>query len=313
MLIINNISHQLNSRQPHHHHSSELAQHHQQGPPAGYNGNNISINQKHPQNNLDGPVNSVTGQQQPQRIMPKNHVNNFQPHQYNANHQHHHQQHHHNQAPPTSQVPVSSSSPSQLPPHSHLQQQQQQQQPLPHPHPHQQQPHPAGQMDLLPTQGRQTSVAVNELPIGQTRLTLPLRDAPLMGPFRLEHDAQFTSKVFHIKSQLFEQLSKSMSLMNPQAAIAIQELQFRSYIIKSSSSQGDSLLAPNNNNQQATNQLHQPTKACSWPELFQLSVNQNVIHLDRSKAQHKAIDIFQYCQMGDNMLEIQVNDCYCVS
>lgn len=153
-----------------------------------------------------------------------------------------------------------------------------------------------------------------DLAPSQTRLTLPLREAPLLGPFRLDHDAQYTSKVFHIKARLFETLSKSMQLVNPQAATVIQELQFRAYLIKPTSSssssnsqhqQGDSLLASNS----------QPadSKTCNWPELFQLSINQNVIHLDRSKAAHKAVDIFQYCNAGDNMLEIQVNDCYCVS
>lgn len=151
-----------------------------------------------------------------------------------------------------------------------------------------------------------------DLAPSQTRLTLPLRDAPLLGPFRLDHDAQCTTKVFHIKSQLFETLSKSMNLVNPQTATVIQELQFRAYLIKpttSGSSQGDSLLASNN---QPTN-VNLQNRACDWPELLQLSVNQNVVHLDRSKAAHKAVDIFQFCHLNDNILEIQVNDCYCVS
>lgn len=152
----------------------------------------------------------------------------------------------------------------------------------------------------------------------QARLTLPLRDAPLLGPFRLEHDEQISSRVFHIKPQLFEALSKSMNLVNPQAATVIQELQFRAYVVGAGptgkqtngtnhSPHGDSLLASNN-------QQQQQAKPCNWPEHLQVCVNENVIQLDRSKVgAHKAVDIFQYCRMGDNVLEMQVNDCYCVS
>lgn len=142
-------------------------------------------------------------------------------------------------------------------------------------------------------------VGMGELPAGQTRLTLPLSDAPVLGPFRLDHDAQFTSKVFHIKPQLFEALSKSMSLVNPQTASVVQELQFRAYLIK----------APNGND--ANSSANVQGRACNWPELFQVSVNQRMLHLDRSKVAHKAIDVFQFCQMGNNVLDIQVNDCYC--
>lgn len=154
------------------------------------------------------------------------------------------------------------------------------------------------------------SRAIGELAPSQTRLTLPLQEGPLLGPFRLDHDVSFTQKVFHIKPRLFETLSKSMQLINPQTATVIQELQFRAYLIKPSPAgvqhhQGDSLLASNS---QPAN-----SKTCNWPELFQLSINQNLIHLDRSKAAHKAVDIFQYCQAGENRLEIQVNECYCVS
>ena len=101
-----------------------------------------------------------------------------------------------------------------------------------------------------------------------------------------------------------------MNLMNLQTATVIQELQFRAYLIKQDQPQGNSLLASNSNN---NNNHLQPVKTCSWPDLFQVSVNQNVVHLDRSKSGHKAVDIFQFCQYGDNVLDIQVNDCYCVS
>lgn len=144
-----------------------------------------------------------------------------------------------------------------------------------------------------------------ELPLSQMRLTLPLSDAPVLGPFRLDHDVQFTSKVFHIKSQLFEALSKSMNLINPQTASVVQELQFRAYLIKQQKpAAGDGLLAANVQG-----------GACNWPELFQVSVNQQILNLDRSKSPqsgaHKAINVFQFCQLGSNVLDIQVNDCYC--
>lgn len=168
---------------------------------------------------------------------------------------------------------------------------------------------------------------------GTARLTLPLGGAPLLAPFKLAHDAQFTSKVFHIKPQLFETLSKSMGLANPQTATVIQELQFRAYLTSNHNStpnkhnhnHTDSLLA--SSNQQQTNQ---PSKECNWPELFQLSVNQSVVHLDRGQStptttaptttqtaklvqqqQHKPADIFHLCLLGDNVIEIQVNNCYC--
>jgi len=141
----------------------------------------------------------------------------------------------------------------------------------------------------------------------QTRLTLPLRDSPILGPFRLDHDAQFTSKVFHVEPQLFETLRKSVGL-NTQTAAVIQELQFCANLVKqpTGNSQGDSLLASNN-------QLNAQVKVCNWPEHFQVSINQNIVHLDRPKTGHRAVDVYGLCRPGDNVLDIQVNDCYCVS
>jgi len=156
-----------------------------------------------------------------------------------------------------------------------------------------------------------------------TRLTLPLRDTPLLGPFKLEHDAQFTTKIFHLKGQLFETLSKSMSLANPQTATVVQELQFRVYLSSefgglsangnapTGTRPGDSLLASNKHNQQQ--QQHQQ-QTCTWPQFMQLSVNQNPVHLDRASQTGGAcqwVDVFRYCQPGDNLLEIEVKDCYC--
>lgn len=248
------------------------------------------------------------------RIMPKQ--NNFQQyatnlpqpqqhHNHNVPTSHHHQHQHQHQH---QQVPLKS----QNQPHLH------------HNHHHHSQQQ-LGECQATYPNPNQANLAAIRQPGGpdalaqqssQTRVTIPL-EGPLMGPFRLDHDAQFTSRVFHINAKLFDTLSKSMQLMNPQTAIAVQELQFRAYLVEPSSAAathnninsrgggGDSLLASN----------HQPTnsKSCNWPELLQLSINQNVIHLDRSKAAHKAVDIFQYCHAGDNVLEIQVNDCYCVS
>lgn len=158
----------------------------------------------------------------------------------------------------------------------------------------------------------------------QVRLTLPLRDSLLLGPFKLEHGVQFSSRTFHLRPQLFEALSKSMMQQQQQTGAVIQELQFRAYlsdVAAAGSKPGDSLLAQNNRNA-ATTAL--ATNSCQWPELFQLSCNQQIVHLDRSSLgggglnraatttlAHKAADIFPYCQVGDNLLEFQVNDCYC--
>lgn len=256
------------------------------------------------------------------RIMPKNqqqqqHDAGYHPHahpqlqqqaQYHQqtvagnkqhlNHHPHPPSHHHNQTTPTSQLPSLN-----------------QQGPNPMHHQHQ---HP---MEQAPTSARNNSslVGIVELAPSQTRLTLPLSDSPVLGPFRLDHDAQFTSKVFHIKPQLFEALSKSMNLINPQTASVVQELQFRAYLIKPPAQQqtnclngGDSLLLAAANVQ---------GRACNWPELFQVSINQNILNLDRSspptklspqqQQQHKAIDVFQFCRLGNNVIDIQVNDCYC--
>lgn len=161
----------------------------------------------------------------------------------------------------------------------------------------------------------------------QARLTLPLRDALLSGPFRLEHDRQFTSKVFHIKPELFDTLSKSMNLANHQTAAVVQELQFRAYLVNPNNNNGSnsnsspksnehSLLASNHQHHHYnhTNQSGGGVmggKSCNWPDMFQISVNQQQVHLDRSKQAHRPVDVFQFCQLGDNVLEIQVNDCYC--
>lgn len=254
---------------------------------------------------LNGGVATLPNGLQAQRtaIMPKTNVtnnnNNINTIQYHANN--------HNHAPTSQQQQMPIAVPSS---HQH-------QQPNQHQHHHQSAPLISiEQHQQQPgATTRQPHQLANDLPTSLTnqvaRLTLPLRDAPLLGPFRLDHDAQFTSKVFHIKPQLFDTLSKSISLMNPQTATVIQELQFRAYLVNSpsgkSTTNGDSLLASNNQQQQINNQ----GKSCNWPELFQLSVNQQVIPLDRSKQSHRAVDIFQFCHLGDNVLDIQVNDCYC--
>ena len=114
------------------------------------------------------------------------------------------------------------------------------------------------------------------------RLTLPLRDTPLLGPFRLDQDAQFTTRVFHLKPQLFETLSKSLSLANPQSATVVQELQLRTYLVgppggpagsnspNQNNNRGDSLLASNHNNHHQ--HLHYQGKALKIQSYIDLHI-----------------------------------------
>lgn len=200
------------------------------------------------------------------------------------------------------------------------------QQPPPPPPPQMTRPkttgfHPASSHQAT-ANGQQQVVLADQQP---TRLTLPLRDSNLLGPFKLDHNVNFISKVFHIKQQLFDTLSKSFNLISPQTATVIHELQFRAYLVNNNQKQQqqhNSSCAGNHHHQhQNNNSLNggdsllasSPImgRACNWPELFQVSINQNVVQLDRTKGSHKAVDIFQFCQPGDNIIEIQVSDCYC--
>lgn len=142
------------------------------------------------------------------------------------------------------------------------------------------------------------------------RVTLPT--GLILHPFRLEHDAQCISKVFHLRAATYQQLNELSRPGQNHIANVIHELQFRAYLSQPA----------NSHHQQQQQQRHghsllnkQPGsmngKQCNWPELFQVSVNGNMLHLDRSKGAHKAVNIFQFCHVGDNKLDIQVNDCYC--
>lgn len=147
------------------------------------------------------------------------------------------------------------------------------------------------------------------------RLSLPLQNAPLLlGPFKLEQDARYTTKVFHINLQLFDSLSRSFK--NPQSNV-IQELQFRAYLGSAEPNFGAQQQQHQcRSSQAAAARLNNNNGLCNWPELFQLFINQQLVRLDRSKVSSGgsiAASVFQYCQPGDNYLEIQAKDCYCVS
>lgn len=142
------------------------------------------------------------------------------------------------------------------------------------------------------------------------RVTLPTR--VILHPFRLKHEDQRTLLIFKLEASAFQQLNNSSieASQNPNAT-AIHELQFRSYLVQPPPQlhrQGNSLL---NKPLSGQSQLILNGKQCDWPESFQVSVNGNVIHLDRSKGEHRAANIFQFCQPGENQLDIQVNGCYC--
>lgn len=156
-------------------------------------------------------------------------------------------------------------------------------------------PQQTAPMTQLPPQ-----VQYAPLPI---RVTLPMNELPLLGPFKLDHDTQYSTHAFTVQPKLLESVSKSMNA-NPHTAVVIHEIQFRAHLT--------AIMQQASNYQPAIADSCKLIGACDWPTKLLASINQQMLNLDRMRAQRNApADIKLLVSAGLNSLEMQANACIC--
>lgn len=98
----------------------------------------------------------------------------------------------------------------------------------------------------------------------------------ILAPFKLDHEAQYSSFEFHLKPQTFQLLKNHGQ---------DYELQFKAF------------------------PLNDPKCQTNWPNGFELSVNHQIIGPNRFQAR-KPLDIKTSCCIGQNLLEL-TNTVFC--